>query len=48
MVETVAPDEGMRRLNEPRYQEQMRFAQETLDAELSGRAHGRASAVANP
>jgi uncharacterized glyoxalase superfamily protein PhnB len=48
MVETVAPEEGMRRLNEPRYQEQMRFAQETLDAELSGRAHGRASAVANP
>ncbi|MEU5265253.1 VOC family protein [Amycolatopsis sp. NPDC021455] len=44
-LETVAPEEGMRRLGEPRYQEQMRFAQETLDAELSGRARGRASEV---
>ncbi len=35
----------MRRLEEPRYREQMRSAQETLDAELSGRARGRASAV---
>lgn len=45
-VETVSPDEGMRRLREPEYQHQMRFAQETLDTELSGRAQGRASDVA--
>ncbi|MET8998578.1 VOC family protein [Amycolatopsis sp. Hca4] len=45
VAEAVAPEEGMRRLAEPRYQEQMRYAQETLDAELSGRARGRASAV---
>lgn len=45
IVETVAPEEGMRRLGEPEYQEQMRFAQETLDAELSGKAQGRASDV---
>jgi PhnB protein len=47
-VETVAPEEGMRRLNQSEYQEQMRFAQETLDTELSGRAQGRASAVITP
>ena len=46
ITEIVDPREGMRRLGEPRYQEQMRFAQETLDAELSGRAHGHASPVA--
>jgi PhnB protein len=45
IVETVDPEEGMRRLSEPRYQEQMRFAQQTLDAELSGRAQGQASPV---
>jgi PhnB protein len=45
IVETVDPEEGMRRLDEPRYQEQMRFAQETLDAELSGRARGQGSPV---
>lgn len=45
IVETVAPDEAMRRLQEPEFAEQMRFAQATLDAELSGRAQGRASAV---
>lgn len=48
IVETVAPEEGMRRLGEPEYQEQMRFAQETLDAELGGRVRGRASAVVRP
>ena len=48
LVETVSPEEGMRRLDEPEYQEQMRFAQETLDAELSGRGRGTASAVAKP
>jgi PhnB protein len=47
-IETVAPAEGMRRLDRPEYQEQMRVAQETLDAELSGRTHGRASAVVAP
>ncbi|WP_405136101.1 VOC family protein [Nocardia sp. NBC_01388] len=45
IVESVAPEEGMRRLELPGYREQMRFAQESLDAELSGRAHGYASAV---
>lgn len=47
-VETVTPEEGMRRLNQPEYQEQMRVAQETLDTELSGRTQGRASAVITP
>jgi len=37
VVEEVAPEEGMRRLAEPRYAEAMRDAQETLDRELSGR-----------
>lgn len=32
------------RLQEPVYADQMRVAQETLDAELSGRAQGRSSA----
>ncbi|WP_433614308.1 VOC family protein [Dactylosporangium sp. CA-139114] len=39
VVEDVAPEEGMRRLAEPRYADAMRDAQETLDRELSGRAH---------
>ncbi|WP_202818962.1 VOC family protein [Actinosynnema sp. ALI-1.44] len=47
-VETVTPEEGMRRLDLPEYQEQMRFAQETLDVELSGRTQGRASEVVKP
>ncbi|MEY9857743.1 PhnB protein [Catenulispora sp. GAS73] len=46
IVETVAAEEGMRRLDEPEYQEQMRYAQESLDAELSGRSVGQASPVA--
>ncbi|XVV09367.1 VOC family protein [Actinoplanes sp. CA-131856] len=41
VVEQVAPDEGMRRLAEPRYAEAMREAQETLDRELAGRAVAR-------
>ncbi|SNY49011.1 VOC family protein [Paractinoplanes atraurantiacus] len=41
VVEQVAPDEGMRRLGEPRYAEAMRDAQETLDRELAGRAIAR-------
>ncbi|MBS2537209.1 VOC family protein [Catenulispora sp. NF23] len=44
-TETVTVEEGMRRLDEPGYQEQMRYAQESLDAELSGRAAGQASPV---
>ncbi|HET8779847.1 MAG TPA: VOC family protein [Agromyces sp.] len=42
-VEDVDPDEMMRRFAEPRYQESMRLAQETLDRELSGRADGWSS-----
>jgi uncharacterized glyoxalase superfamily protein PhnB len=38
VVEDVPPEEGMRRLAEPRYAEAMRDAQQTLDRELSGRA----------
>lgn len=48
IIETVDPEEGMRRLSELRYQEQMRFAQESLDAELSGRAQGQSSPVVIP
>jgi hypothetical protein len=33
-----------RRLSETRYAEQMRIAQETLDTELTGDAHGWSSA----
>ena len=47
-VEEVEPDESWRRLSEPRYADSMRDAQETLDAELSGRATGRASAPLAP
>lgn len=43
-VEDVAEDEMWQRLQQPEYAEQMRVAQETLDAELSGQAHGRSSA----
>ena len=46
IIETVAPEEGMRRLDEPEYRNQMRYAQESLDAELSGRVQGQASPVA--
>lgn len=42
-VEDVPADESWRRLSEPVYAESMRDAQETLDAELSGGGHGRAS-----
>ncbi|GGK36060.1 VOC family protein [Nocardia camponoti] len=44
-VETVSAEEGMRRLAEPSYRDQMRVAQETLDAELSGAERGRSSSV---
>ncbi|MFJ4950465.1 VOC family protein [Streptomyces sp. NPDC088760] len=43
-VEEVTEDEMWKRLQEPVYAEVMRVAQETLDAELSGRDHGRSSA----
>ena len=42
-VEDVDPDEMVRRFGEPRYQESMRLAQETLDRELSGRTDGWSS-----
>ena len=44
LVEDVSADEMWKRLQEPVYAEAMRVAQETLDAELSGRGHGRSSA----
>jgi PhnB protein len=47
-VENVEPEESWRRLSEPAYAESMRDAQETLDAELSGRTEGRASAPLAP
>jgi PhnB protein len=43
-VEDVAEDEMWRRLRDPVHAESMRVAQETLDAELSGRREGRSSA----
>ncbi|QNP75063.1 VOC family protein [Streptomyces roseirectus] len=43
-VEDVAEDEMWARLREPVHVEGMRVAQETLDAELSGRDRGRSSA----
>jgi len=47
-VEDVPEDEMWKRLQEPVYAEAMRVAQETLDAELSGRDHGRGSAPVRP
>ncbi|MFJ7194590.1 MULTISPECIES: VOC family protein [unclassified Streptomyces] len=43
-VEDVSEDEMWKRLRTPVYAEAMRVAQETLDAELSGRRRGRGSA----
>lgn len=43
-VEDVPEDVMWQRLQDPVHAEQMRLAQETLDAELSGRAIGRSSA----
>ncbi|MFI9047086.1 VOC family protein [Streptomyces sp. NPDC053427] len=43
-VEDVPADEVWKRLQDPVYAEAMRVAQETLDAELGGRHHGRSSA----
>ncbi|MET9919857.1 VOC family protein [Streptomyces sp. NPDC006435] len=47
-IEQVAPDETWKRMSEPKYVESMRMAQETLDAELSGREKGVASAPLRP
>ena len=47
-VEDVPEDEMWRRLQDPVYADAMRVAQETLDAELSGRASGRSSAPVQP
>jgi len=43
-VEDVPEDVMWQRLREPAYADQMRIAQETLDAELSGRTQRRSSA----
>ncbi|MGW8761163.1 VOC family protein [Streptomyces sp. NPDC055815] len=48
LVEEVPEDEMWRRLKDPVYAETMRVAQETLDAELSGRDQGRSSAPVGP
>ncbi|MFF4389112.1 MULTISPECIES: VOC family protein [unclassified Streptomyces] len=47
-VEEVAPDEAWRRMSEPKYAAAMRTAQQTLDAELSGRPTGVASTPRRP
>ncbi|MFI7012604.1 VOC family protein [Streptomyces sp. NPDC050145] len=43
-VEELAENEMRARLQQPEYADAMRVAQETLDAELSGRSEGRSSA----
>ncbi|WP_338777353.1 VOC family protein [Streptomyces sp. DG1A-41] len=43
-VEDLTEEQMWERLQDPVYAEAMREAQETLDAELSGRRHGRSSA----
>ncbi|MFF9982334.1 VOC family protein [Streptomyces erythrochromogenes] len=47
-VEDVTPDHAWARMSEPKYAEAMRMAQETLDAALSGRDAGVASAPRRP
>lgn len=47
-VEDVPEDLMWQRLQDPVYAEGMRVAQQTLDAELSGRGHGRSSAPVKP
>ncbi|ANB10282.1 glyoxalase [Streptomyces ambofaciens] len=47
-VEDVAADLAWQRLSQPRYEQAMRVAQETLDAALSGRERGTASAPLRP
>jgi hypothetical protein len=43
-IEDVPEDVMWARLQDPVYAEQMRVAQETYDAEMTGRAEGRSSA----
>ncbi|WP_330309664.1 MULTISPECIES: VOC family protein [unclassified Streptomyces] len=43
-IEDVSEGEMWKRLQDPVYADAMRVAQETLDAELSGRDHGHSSA----
>ena len=43
-VETVPEDVMWHRLQQPEYADNMRYAQESLDEELSGSAAGRSSA----
>ncbi|WP_420081998.1 VOC family protein [Streptomyces sp. JL4002] len=47
-VEDVPPDRAWERMSEPKYADAMRAAQETLDAALSGREKGVASAPRRP
>jgi PhnB protein len=47
-IEDVPADESWRRMSEPAFAESMREAQETLDAELSGRTNGRSSTPLAP
>ncbi|MGZ3119491.1 VOC family protein [Streptomyces sp. H62] len=47
-VEQVDPEVAWQRMGQPRYAQAMRVAQETLDAELSGRERGTASAPVRP
>jgi PhnB protein len=46
--EQVAPDLAWQRMSEPKYADAMRTAQQTLDAELSGRETGVASTPLPP
>ncbi|HEY9368160.1 VOC family protein [Streptomyces sp.] len=47
-TEDVDPDVAWQRMSEPKYAEAMRVAQETLDAELSGRQQGVSSPPRRP
>ncbi|MFF6793818.1 VOC family protein [Streptomyces filamentosus] len=47
-VEDVEPEQAWERMSEPKYADAMRMAQETLDAALSGRSTGTASAPQRP
>ena len=47
-VEEVPEDEMWQRLSDPKYAEVMRVAQETFDAEMTGRATGRSSTPLRP
>ena len=47
-TEQVSPDQSWQRMSEPRFADAMRDAQQTLDAELSGRRTGVASTPQRP